>query len=60
MNRITTAITYRIAKAAIKRSWAILNAAERHRARAERLEGWAHRLAVDDVLATLTNETLSR
>jgi hypothetical protein len=63
MNRITTAITRHIATAAIRCGWAILRAAENHRARGEHLTTWAEHLAerrgcVDDVLATLTNEAL--
>jgi hypothetical protein len=65
MNYITTALTCHIASAAIKCSWAILSAGERVRALGERVEGWAHRLAVrwgcvDDVLATITTEILGR
>jgi hypothetical protein len=62
--KCTTAITRHIATAAMRCSWAILSAAERLRAKAERMEDWAYRLArwggcVDDMLATLTNEALS-
>jgi hypothetical protein len=65
MSRITTALTRYIATVALRCSWAILNTAERHRALGERMEAWAHGLAVrwgcvDDVLLTITNETLSR
>jgi hypothetical protein len=65
MNCITTTITRRIVTAAIKGSWALQAAGARKQAFGERMEAWAHRLAVrwscvDDVLATLTNETLSR
>ena len=63
MKCITTAITRHIAAAAIGCSWAILSAAERHKARGERMEAWAQGLAerwgcVDGALATLTSETL--
>ena len=63
MNRITTA-THRIAGAALRRSWAITSSAERL-PRGVTAEAWAHRGAVrwrclDDVLATITSETLSR
>lgn len=65
MNCTTTAITRRIATAAVRYSWTILRTAERHRALGARMEARAHRLAVrwgcvDDVLATLDSETLSR
>jgi hypothetical protein len=79
MKRITTALTHQsrsernIATATasvrlrrdIKLSWAIQSAGDRKQARRERLEAWAHRLAVrwgcvDDVLATITAETLDR
>ena len=63
MKRITTAITHRVATAAIRGSWAILGAAESLRALGERMEGRAHHLAVqwdcdDDAMDTLTNEAL--
>jgi len=63
MNRITTAITRRIAAAAIRHSWAVQNAAARHRARGERMEAWAHRLAeqwgcVDEALIAASREAL--
>jgi hypothetical protein len=63
MNRITTAVTHRLVAAAIKLSWAVQTAGERKRALGERMETWAHRLAVrwgcvDDVLATIATETL--
>ncbi|MHC2401413.1 hypothetical protein ACVMGC_005957 [Bradyrhizobium barranii subsp. barranii] len=65
MNRITTAASHRIVTAAIKFSWAVQIAGERKQALGERMEAWAHRLAVrwgcvDTVLATVTREALSR
>lgn len=62
MNCITTTLTCHIATTAIKCSWAILSAGERVRAFGERMEAWAHRLAVrwgcvDDVLANITTES---
>ncbi|MBW5435664.1 hypothetical protein FXB41_12980 [Bradyrhizobium canariense] len=65
MNRITTAASHRIVAAAIKCSWAVQAAGERKQALGERMETWAHRLAVrwgcvDTVLATVTSEALSR
>ncbi|WP_038975640.1 hypothetical protein [Bradyrhizobium japonicum] len=65
MNRITTAASHRIVTAAIKFSWAAQNAGERKQALGERVEAWAHRLAVrwgcvDTVLAKVTREALSR
>jgi hypothetical protein len=65
MQRITTAVTHRIIVTAIKCSWAIQTAGERAQALGERLEAWAARLAVqrgcdDDILATITTETLDR
>lgn len=65
MNRITTAASHRIVTAAIKCSWSVQTAGERKQALGERMEAWAHRLAVrwevvDTVLATITNEALSR
>jgi hypothetical protein len=64
MKRITTAITHRVATAAIRGSWAILGAAaESLQALGERMEGRAHHLAVrwgcvDGVMDTLTSEAL--
>lgn len=63
MTRITTALACRIAAALIRRSWALQSAAERHQARGERMEAWAHLLAerwgcVDVVLSTLTEDAL--
>ncbi|TYO67575.1 hypothetical protein FXV83_05285 [Bradyrhizobium hipponense] len=63
MKRITTALTHRLVATAIKWSWAVQTAGERKQALGERMEAWAHRLAVrwgcvDDVLATITTETL--
>ncbi|UWU69143.1 hypothetical protein [Bradyrhizobium sp. NC92] len=65
MNRITTAASHRIVAAVIKTSWAVQTAGERKQALGERMEAWAHRLAVrwrcvDDVLATITAEALGR
>lgn len=65
MNRITAAAIRRVATAAIKCSWAVQTAGERKRALGERMEAWAHRLAVrwgcvDTVLATITSDALSR
>lgn len=64
MKCITTIITRTIATAVLRHSWAVQSAAERRQAQGERLEGWAHRVAVrwgcvDDMLHTVTVETLS-
>lgn len=63
MKSITTALTHRLVATAIKLSWTVQTAGERKQARGARWEAWAHRLAVrwgcvDDVLATITTETL--
>jgi hypothetical protein len=60
MKRITTAL----AAAALRSSWNIQNAAARTQSHGERMEAWAHRLAVrwgcvDEVITTVTNEALS-
>ncbi|MBR0844517.1 hypothetical protein JQ607_30315 [Bradyrhizobium liaoningense] len=65
MNRITTAAIHCIVTTAIKCSWAVQAAGERKQALGERMEAWAHRLAVrwgcvDTVLATVTSDILSR
>lgn len=64
MKHITTAIARSIATAALRRSWAIMEAATHQQAKGERLEAWAGRLAArwrceDDVIATVTSEALS-
>ena len=65
MTRTATAARHRIVVAAIKCSWAVQTAGKRKQALGERMEAWAHRLAVrwrcvDDVIATITSEALSR
>ncbi|MCK1540702.1 hypothetical protein IVB12_01530 [Bradyrhizobium sp. 179] len=65
MNRITIAARHRIVTAAIQFSWAVQSAGQRKQALGDRMEAWAHRRAVrwgcvDDVLATITTETLGR
>lgn len=65
MKHIATTTTARIiATTALRLSWAVMNAATRIQSRGERLEAWAHRLAVrrgvaDDMLHTVTAGTLS-
>ncbi|MBR0819232.1 hypothetical protein [Bradyrhizobium liaoningense] len=64
MKQITTAASHRIVTAAVRFSWAVQAAGEREQALGERIEAWAHRLAVrwgcvDTVLATVTREALS-
>ena len=65
MKHVTTAISHPGVTAAIKCSWAVQTSGERKQALGERMEAWAHRLAVrwgcvDDVITTITSEALSR
>jgi hypothetical protein len=62
MKRITTAIICRIATAMVRQSADIRDGAEHL---ADRMEAWANQTAarwgvIDDVVAALNNETLSR
>ena len=64
MKQFSAVALRHILTALIKWSWAVQASGERKQARGERLEAWAHSLAVrwrcvDDVLATITSDALS-
>ena len=61
MKSITTTTARIIATTALRHSWSVLNVATRLQSRGERLEAWAHRVAVrwgcfDDVIDTVVSE----